>query len=400
MKKTKVVWLCKFTNYEVAQKIGAQNYQCSSPWITDLINLFRGNDEIELSIVSPNLYTNSYQNVLIDNIHVFLFKYKPTYIPKRAYNISYNYNITRRSVSEIVQEIKPDIIHLHGSENPHYAAGILALQNKYPVLVTIQGFNHLSSVPSNIIKKYIRWNRIRIERCINSQQRYFTCATKDVENVLNQFNPTAIKFDTYYPTTVPEVRARDFHQKKYDLVYFARISKDKGIEDFIEAVFQLKQTINNIKAIIIGRGGAKYVTYINSLINKLQLNENIYFAGFQPAHQDVFKLAAQAKVYVLPTYFDALPGSLREAMFMQIPVVAYNVGGIPSFNDQKECVTLAECKNISDLVEKIKLVLTNKERTDSLVKNAYDLIKNRFDNNKIYTDLINIYNIIFKKGTS
>jgi glycosyltransferase involved in cell wall biosynthesis len=238
---------------------------------------------------------------------------------------------------------------------------------------------------------------VRIERKINSKEKYFVCATKDVENVLNKINPTSIKFDSYYPTTIPEVSAHDFPQKKYDLVYFARISKDKGIEDFIEAVLRLKQSIGHFKAIIIGGGNSKYVRHINGLIKKRQLAENIYFAGFQPTQQDVFKLAVQAKVYVLPTYFDGIPGSIREAMYMQMPVVAYDVGGIPSFNDQKECVTLAECKNISDLVEKIKLVLNDKARTDRLVENAYELIKNRFDNNKIYKDLIDIYNITLKK---
>ena len=75
-----------------------------------------------------------------------------------------------------------------------------------------------------------------------------------MENVLNKINPTSIKFDSYYPTTIPEVSAHDFPQKKYDLVYFARIAKDKGIEDFIEAVSQLKMSSQNIKAIIIGGG--------------------------------------------------------------------------------------------------------------------------------------------------
>jgi glycosyltransferase involved in cell wall biosynthesis len=395
----KVVWLCAFANDEVAQKIGAVNHPIVSPWITDLIDLFRLKNDIELYVVSPNYYTNSHQNIFIDHINVILYKYRPVYIPKKAYNLSYNYKIIRSSVGEIVQKIQPDIIHLFGSENPLYAAGIFALNNKYPVLVTLQGFIHLSSIPSNIISKYIRWNRIRIERIINSTQKYFTYCTRDSKIILDEINPLSIKFDTYYPTTIPEVNAHDYSIKKYDLVYFARITKDKGIEDFIEAVNQLKLSSQNIKAVIIGGGNENYVQSLKTNITRNNLDKNITFAGFL-AQQDVFKLAAQAKVYVLPTYFDAFPGSIRESMYMQLPVVAYNVGGIPYFNSQKECVTLAERKNIPDLVEKIKLVLNDKERTKRLVQNAYDLIKNRFDNNKIYSDWISIYNQILKDQTS
>ena len=45
---------------------------------------------------------------------------------------------------------------------------------EYPLLVTIQGFVFLSANPKNIISKYIRWNRIRFERKINSSAPYLT----------------------------------------------------------------------------------------------------------------------------------------------------------------------------------------------------------------------------------
>ncbi len=127
------------------------------------------------------------------------------------------------------------------------------------------------------------------------------------------------------------------------------------------------------------------------MIATYALEDNITFAGFQPTQQDVFKLAAQACVYVLPTHFDGIPGSIREAMFMKIPVVANAVGGIPSLNDERECVTLVEKDNISDLVEKILLVLNNKGRTQLVVENAFNLINDRFNNDKIYANLLSIY---------
>lgn len=396
MGKIKVAWLCAFANDEIAQLIGVQSQSTVSPWISDLINLFRLKNDIELYIISPNYYNNRHKYILVDNIHIFLFKYMPNYLPKKFYNLSYNYNITCRSVKEILAMLKPNLIHLFGSENPLYSAGILYFQNKIPILVSIQGFVHLSSPPANLISKYIRWNRIRIERKINSNEKYFGCATEDVKKVLNEINPSSVKFDTFYPTTIPEVCAHNYPQKKYDLVYFARISKDKGIEDFIEAVAQLKKTIQNIKTIVIGGGNDNYIQILKEYIKRKNLDTNILFAGFQASQQDVFKLAARSQVYVLPTHFDGIPGTIREAMYMKLPVVAYNVGGIPSLNEQIECITLAEKNNIQDLVEKINLVINETDRTERLVNNAFNLIKNKFDNNKIYADLISIYNSILK----
>jgi glycosyltransferase involved in cell wall biosynthesis len=391
MEKIKVVWLCSFTNSEVAKRIASTPFPSVAPWITELIHLFRNGNEIDLSIVSPNYYNNKNQYFKIDDIKFFLYKYNPFYLPKRAYNFAYNYNKIQRLVSDIINSVKPDLIHLYGSENPLYSVGILPLLNKYPVLVTIQGFVSLSSKPKNFIQRYIRWNRIRIERKINSNALFFTCASNDVSKCLKAFTSKAECFEFHYPTTIPEFISNDFQDKRYDIVYYAAISKEKGIEDLLKAIRIIKMTRPSIKAIVIGGGNCSYVSYIRSVISDFGLNENIFLAGFQSTQQEAFKLAVQARVYVLPTHFDGLPGSLREAMFMKLPVVSYAVGGIPELNSDKESVTLVENQNIDELVEKIQLVLDNRERTDRLVNNAYEVITSKYDNGKIYANLLNIY---------
>lgn len=394
MPKMKVIWLCSFENDEVAQLAGFKSGTLCSPWINELISLFRNKNDINLSIIAPNYFNNKYQYFKLNNIDLHLFKYRPFFLPKRAYNLNYNFNLTQKSVGKIIERIKPDLIHLHGSENPLYSTGVIPLIKKYPVLVTIQGFICLSSKPSNFIKQYIRWNRIRIEKVINSKASFFTIASDDVLNTLNTFNSNAKIYRDHYPTTKPEILATDFPNKTYDIVYYARISKDKGIEDLLDALRIIRNSRPTIKAIIIGNGNETYIKYIQEKIIEFNLTENIAYVGFLPLQQDVYKLATQSRLYVLPTHFDGLPGSLREAMFMKLPVVAYAVGGIPSFNFEKECITLVEKRNIIELVEKIKLVLDDTERTNRLVENAYELITNKYDNNKIYKNILSIYNDI------
>lgn len=387
----KVVWLCHFANENIARKIGVNSGMDFAPWISELIKLFTNKNDVKLYIVAPNYYNNKNLSFQIDNVNIYLFKYKLPLLSRRADNLSLNYVISRKSVKNIINEIKPDLIHLHGSENPIYSAAVIPLMHKYPVLVTIQGFVSLSSKRSNLISQFIRWNRIRFERKINSKASFFTITTNDGLKTLKTFTKTAKIYQDHYPTTKPDVSSLDFPNKIYDIAYYARISKDKGIEDLIEAIRILKKTRPSINAIIIGGGSKPYTAQIETLIQSLDLNNNINFAGFLPSQQDVFKLAAQARVYVLPTYFDGLPGSIREAMFMSIPVVAYAVGGIPSLNEEKECITLVEKQNINELVEKIELVLDNTERTNNLVENAYEVITDKYDNGKIYINLLTIY---------
>lgn len=389
--KIKVVWICSFENEEVANLLNVKYSNPISPWITDLIELFRDRVDIELSILTPNYYSNKNAQVKVGRINIYLYRYRPFYLPYRAYNLVYNYSNTRKNISKIINLIKPDLIHLHGAENPLYGAGVISLIDKYPVLVTIQGFVSQSTKPKNILNQYVRWNRIRYERIINSNAKFFTHSTKDDLKSLKYFNKSALAFEQPYPTKQPDLNLISVSKKDYDLVYYARITKDKGIEDFIKAVQILKANRPNISAIIIGGGAKGYVITVKALINKLGLSDNINFAGFQPTQQDVFRLATKAKVYVLPTYFDVLPGSIRECMFLKIPVVAYAVGGIPNLNDEKKCITLAEKGNIKNLVEKIELVLDNDSYSHELIENAYSVITDKYDNAKIYDSIIGIY---------
>lgn len=394
--KIKVVWICHFANEKIAKIIGINSKLNFASWISELIKLFKDESQISLSIIAPNYYTNTDIRFKIDNIDCYFYKYQPAIFPFEARNLSYNFITSRNAVEKIINKIQPDLIHLHGSENPVYSGSLIRLISKYPVLVTIQGYVCLSSTPHNFIRRYVRWNRIRIEKEINTKASFFTIASNDTLKTLNTFTTTAKIYKDHYPTTRPEISSLDFPDKKYDLVYYARISKDKGIEDFLEAIRILKTSYPSIRSVIIGGGILSYVDYIISLIASFDLKENVIFAGFQPSQQDVFKLAAQARVYVLPTHFDGLPGSIREAMFMRLPVVANAVGGIPSLNEEKECITLVEKQNINDLVAKIKLVFDNIERTNCLVENAYEVITNKYDNGKIYSNLINIYQDILK----
>tara|TARA_R110002049_G_scaffold190301_1_gene358948 strand:+ start:3121 stop:4335 length:1215 start_codon:yes stop_codon:yes gene_type:complete len=392
----KIVWICVFANEEVKNILQSKRDFIAAPWISELIELFRNRKDVDLTIISPNYFNNEHKEFSLGNIKIYLYQYKPSLLPHRAYNLTLNYNKATSSVVKIVKNIEPDLIHLHGSENPFYGASILKLIDKFPTLVSIQGFVSLSGRPKNLISRYIRWNRIRFENKINAKAFYFVLSsTNDIENLNRKDRKTKV-YINYYPTIVPEVSSLEIDNKKYDIVYYARISKNKGIEDLIHAMHRIKTNNPSISAIIIGGGSESYINYIKELIASLDLTDNINFAGFQKTQQDVFKLAVQAKIYVLPTHFDGVPGSIRESMYMRIPVVANAVGGIPSLNDDKECITLVESRNIPQLVDKIELVLNDQERTTRLVQNAYELIMDKYDTEKIYQNFIDIYKDVLR----
>ena len=149
--------------------------------------------------------------------------------------------------------------------------------------------------------------------------------------------------------------------KKYDVVFYARINKDKGIEDLIQAISYLKKQGRHLKTIVVGRAVEEYKERLDRLITKEDVADLIEFTGFLDNHDDVYKIAASSKVLAFPSHNDVSPNTIRESMFMHLPIVAYRVGGVPYFNIRKECLDLVEDGNVEAFANELVKIIDNEE---------------------------------------
>jgi len=51
-----------------------------------------------------------------------------------------DFRLNKNYIKNIIIKINPDIIHLFGAENAYYSSTILQFRNKYPIVITVQGF--------------------------------------------------------------------------------------------------------------------------------------------------------------------------------------------------------------------------------------------------------------------
>jgi glycosyltransferase involved in cell wall biosynthesis len=279
-----------------------------------------------------------------------------------------NFFTNKCITKQLVNKIKPDIIHLQGAENAYYSSTILPLLKKYPSILTIQGFiSHASSLQSKQLKK-----RVVTEQKIIQSIPVAFYRTKKMAEDIKRINPSVMLFWNMYASLSIENELKQVN-KKYDIVFFARVSKDKGIFDLLQAVAMLQVTHPDISLCVIG----KEVESVKQYAEDLGVEKQVYWAGFLSTQKEVHQLAAQAKVSVLPTYFDIIPGTIVESMFLGIPVVAYHTDSIPEINEKEEVVSLVEKGNVSALAKAIEELLNNpnlrKERSKKGIKRANEM---------------------------
>jgi glycosyltransferase involved in cell wall biosynthesis len=397
--KIKVVWICHFSNQEIQnilkplKKIGEM-----APWIPSLAKIFEDQDIIELNIISPHEYISKYKQVKLRGIHYHFFnahiplwgRHWPGILKIDDWT---DFRLNKFIVKKIVKKIKPDIIHLQGAENAYYSSTIFQFKNEYPILITLQGFLHKvsSTNPNKQIKK-----KIECELNIYKTFKHFGYRTTTMGQVVKEINPDIVLHKHGYGIKVSVNNINTVNYKKYDLVFFAAITRIKGIEDLFKAISLLKINKSDIKALIIGKANNDYLIMLKELTNSLGIENNITWAGFLPTQQDVHNAALDAKICVLPVQYYMIPGTIIESMLLKIPVVSYNVGSIHEINEKEEVIALVEKDNIAGLVEAISRLLNDEELYRERAEKGYIRAIEILDNNNVLDDLLLAYNDVIE----
>lgn len=398
MDKLKVVWLCHLTNDDLDRHFGIEKDMCAF-WMTQFISIVK-DQPIELHVVTPNYYTNENVNFQIGNVFYHLYKYYSGLGNAKTAFVELairNEKPIVKAVGKIVNNINPDIVHLFGAENITYSKGILPLVDKYPTLVSFQGYIQLAELKGSFFRQYTMKCRIKTEneilrKCPNISFGEFEGQSR--QYYIEKYNTGKIH-TINFPFKVPDVDASKV-EKEYDLVFWGRVTVDKGVEDLINAVEIVKRNNKNVKCLILGGGSSEYRQKLDKMVADKNLEDNIVFGGFQKTNKELFGNAAKAKIYVLPTHYDALPGSIREGMYMKLPVISYPVGDIPQLNKKKECVKLAEYKNIHSLAHCIDELLNNNEMCNTYIANAFDEVSRSSNELFIANQIMNTYKSLIK----
>ena len=389
-KKLKIVWLCHFANSEINNYFNTKVNELA-PWINNLIEIFNSNDDFELHIVSPNYFNNKSVVIKLRNIEYHFYRRSFIWPNRLNYWVRIdersNYNLVKRIVGRIIRKIQPDIIHLHGAENPIYSSAILPLINKYKILLTIQGFISLDPNQEDRTIKY----RSRVETKIIHKISNFGVRTNDTCNVIRSYNDNPKFYWHNYPMTKPlSIKLPNDINTEYDCVFFARLSPENGIEDLLRAIHIVKKQKSDISLVVIGHVQMD-LDFLKQLCIELNIQDNVEFKGFFASQHDAHKEVIKAKIKVLPTYYDVIPGTILECMYMGLPVIAYAVGAIPELNSERKSIILVERGSITGLSNKIIQLLNDDKLRNKITEKGRITAKTNFDNQAIYNDISSIY---------
>ena len=161
-----------------------------------------------------------------------------------------------------------------------------------------------------------------------------------------------------------------------DFIYgfVGRITRDKGINELLEAFFELK---DDSKLFLIGN-----VEDENTLDKKLWMKaKNHPNVQIHTAVSDIERYFAMIDVLVLPSYREGFGNVVIEAAAVGTPAIVSNIPGPIDTIDAGKTALTVEVKNADDLKEKMmdmkSSVCTN------MGTNAVEYVKYKFDSKKL-----------------
>jgi len=90
---------------------------------------------------------------------------------------------------------------------------------------------------------------------------------------------------------------------------------------------------------------------------------------------DAMKIIKSSQVVVVPSRMESLPTTIKEAFYLNVPVVATNVGGIPELIKDNETGMLVPSENPDKLAEAVNELLFDKQKAKRLSNNGNKFVK-------------------------
>lgn len=160
----------------------------------------------------------------------------------------------------------------------------------------------------------------------------------------------------------------------------ARLIKEKGIIDYVEAANLIKKIYPSPVFRLAGPSDTKPTAISQALIHEWQQEGVIEYLGVL---NDVRPAIAEASVYVLPSYREGTPRSVLEAMAMGRPIITTDAPGcretvIHGYNGY-----LVPVNDVKQLADTMEIFIQNPKKIITMGKNSRILAEKKYDVHKI-----------------
>lgn len=314
---------------------------------------------------------------------------KVHYIPKYSFILHKGWH---RSVMRIIEQIKPDIVHVNCCWIPACAAiQCLAQKLGYKVVLTPHGMLE----PWIIHRHY--WSRklpallLYQKAAIAKAACLQATADSERDNLLMLGYNKKVKV-VKLGIDVEKIHMKKSWKKTRQILFLSRVHVKKGINYLIEAVDLMREELQGYKILIAGEGDVEYVASLKQEIEKKGLKDKVQLIGGVYG-EEKWTLFQSSDFFVLPTHSENFGLAIAEALASGTPVVTTTGTPWSDLNTSNSGAWI-EIGTLP-LVETLRrfLALSDME-LETMGKNGHNLIETKYSAKVMAQEMMNVYQSI------
>lgn len=373
----------------------------------------KGHEVIFFAMEHPDNFSSRYAKYFVSKVD---FNETGSILTKlnAAGRVLYSFE-AKRKVRNLIEDERPDIVYLNNIYH-QISPSILHTFKKWnlPVVMSLHDYKMVCPTYSMLANGRLcekcregKYYWCLINRCtknsylksaLNVLEMYLHHKILHIYNLVDVFISPSLflkekiremgfKGEVIYLSNF--VKLEDFepsyHYKEESIIYFGRLSQEKGLFTLIEAVRK-----KDIKLKIIGDGPLR--EELERKVKEGRL-DNVFFTGYKQG-KELKEEVRKSMFVVLPSEgYENNPRTVIEAFALGKPVIGARTGGIPELVRDGETGLTFELGNAEDLRDKIGYLINSRDRISEMGREARKFVEKELNPEKHYEKLMEIYRL-------
>lgn len=280
-----------------------------------------------------------------------------------------------KEFKKLINHIKPDAVFI--DRQSHF--GVSVLKAKIPLFVLLRG-HYWSEIEfakktlyKGLLMRTVIWFRNRIAEKIFRDATVVLPICKYLEGVVKQHHPTqttAVFFEGINSSHWYHAEGMKLNHPCVGLL------QDANWWGKTKEMLILKKVLEKMPEVTFYWAGDG--PYRQQILSELEKYKNFKWLGRLEYPDKVREYLNEIDVYALITGMDLAPLTLKEAQLMEKPVICTDVGGVGEMMADNQTGFLVKDGNYEDLIEKLTLLINDKELAEKMGKEGKKFVVKTF----------------------
>jgi glycogen(starch) synthase len=295
----------------------------------------------------------------------------------------------------IVEEWRPDVVHLHTAMLWYLACAIKATSGK-PLVFHVHSVDRAEYDLGNEPNPFLAHGRAQEEAIIGS------------DRLIALTRPEEILLQHYYPDAAWKIRVVGNGIEDTDaalgasfsdrpgaatVLYSGRLVERKGIRELLAAIPEVLQAVQGAKFLVTG--GPPRLAAADVAAQWLEakhdpFRDRIHFTGWQSPGEMALRYAL-ADILVVPSRYEPFGMVILEGMLHGLAIVAADVGGPAEILDHGRTALLFPARDVMALSNALQWLLKNPEERKALGLAAAREVRSKWLWKNLVPSMLDVY---------